>query len=53
MQIPVLNKRHYYLLDAFIGQEKKFLEAAKAGRVEEVAAFLDQGVDIKCIDKVC
>ena len=33
-------------------QERKLFEAAKAGRVEEVAALLNQGVNIQCKDKV-
>eukprot|EP01035_Chromulina_nebulosa_P069312 gene69312-biopygen15067 len=32
--------------------EKKFLEAVKAGRVEVVAAFLNQGVNIQCTDQL-
>ena len=35
-----------------VGQEGKLLAAAKAGRVEEVAALLDQGVRIQCKDQV-
>ena len=34
------------------GQEGKLLEAAKAGRVEEVAALLEKGVHIQCKDQV-
>ena len=35
-----------------IYQEEKLLKAAKEGRVDEVVALLDQGVDIQCTDLV-
>ena len=37
---------------SFDGQERKLLAAAKAGRVDQVVAFLNQGVHIRCKDKV-
>ena len=31
---------------------EKFLEAAKAGRVKEVAALLDKQINVQCSDQV-
>lgn len=41
-----------YNLYSYFGQERKLLDAAKAGRVDEVASILDHGVDVQYTDWV-
>jgi hypothetical protein len=47
-----LNKNCACGCSSCIDQEEQLLEAAKRGRVDEVASLLDQGVDIQCKDGV-
>ena len=51
--LALLNKSCVYGdCSSYIDQEEQLREAARGGRVDEVASLLDQGVDIQCKDGV-
>ena len=47
-----LNKSCVCGCSSYIDQEEQLREAARGGRMDEVASLLDQGVDIQCKDWV-
>ena len=52
LKSSALNKSFVCGCSSCIDQEEQLLDAAKGGRVDEVASLLDQGVDIQCKDEV-
>ena len=47
-----LNNSCVCVCSSYIDKEEQLREAARGGRVDELASLLDQGVDIQCKDRV-